>query len=280
MLAMFSLQACLISCKDNGTEGNLDTTMLVMSSDGGKRSFPVSSDAHISYIQDKKTLVYKECENNDSVSLETVGYNYFKAYISRQRLFVEIGKNRELQEQHFIVSYRDFDEENKLDITLDKADSCVIDTVKYMEKLSASPCFEKQDIKIHSEEGKSQVTVYPLSDAYALLAFDKAHEIEKLLPLGVNSKINVPMINGLKDEKKIFGSSVRIPITEEFWKSCSFEVSSSGDAISDNVSIYVGYIEEKINTEVVVRNFTQNTHLYVKGIATLRYPTGTCKLEK
>ena len=56
---MFSLQACLISCKDNGTEGNLDTTMLVMSSDGGKRSFPVSSDAHISYIQDKKTLVYK-----------------------------------------------------------------------------------------------------------------------------------------------------------------------------------------------------------------------------
>lgn len=156
----------------------------------------------------------------------------------------------------------------------------MIDTVKYMEKLSASPCFEKQDIKIHSEEGKSQVTVYPLSDAYALLAFDKAHEIEKLLPLGVNSKINVPMINGLKDEKKIFGSSVRIPITEEFWKSCSFEVPSFGDAISDNVSIYVGYIEEKINTEVVVRNFTQNTHLYVKGIATLRYPTGTCKLEK
>lgn len=44
--------------------------------------------------------------------------------------------------------------------------------------------------------------MYPLSDAYALLAFDKAHEIEKLLPLGVNSKINVPMINGLKDEKK------------------------------------------------------------------------------
>ena len=61
---MFSLQACLISCKDNGPEGNLDTTMLVMSSDGGKRSFPVSSDAHISYIQDKKTLVYNNTALN------------------------------------------------------------------------------------------------------------------------------------------------------------------------------------------------------------------------
>ena len=108
MLAMFSLQACLISCKDNGTEGNLDTTMLVMSSDGGKRSFPVSSDAHISYIQDKKTTYelsffqYIPTEKYNGLTIKFIGTaeDYFNVYVKKDEKQVN-DKIKEWNEKNY-----------------------------------------------------------------------------------------------------------------------------------------------------------------------------------
>lgn len=88
----------LISCSDNQLEGENDIA-ISFSQEGGVYSIPVSDQAHIEFIQDESTHFYKEYNGQDSISIENVAYKHFSAYIKGQKLFLQVGKNRNMKIQ-------------------------------------------------------------------------------------------------------------------------------------------------------------------------------------
>ena len=93
----------LISCSDNQLEGENDIA-ISFSQEGGVYSIPVSDQAHIEFIQDESTHFYKEYNGQDSISIENVAYKHFSAYIKGQKLFLQVGKNRNMKIQKIMVA--------------------------------------------------------------------------------------------------------------------------------------------------------------------------------
>ena len=162
----------LISCSDNQLEGENDIA-ISFSQEGGV----------IEFIQDESTHFYKEYNGQDSISIENVAYKHFSAYIKGQKLFLQVGKNRNMKIQKIMVALYD-NEPKKIKCTIEKADSCVIENIIYGNPVKRSYTNKKEFLKVDSlKKNVSSCTLYPLSCSYGMLMFNRADDVKEVLPL-------------------------------------------------------------------------------------------------
>lgn len=268
----------LISCSDNQLEGENDIA-ISFSQEGGVYSIPVSDQAHIEFIQDESTHFYKECKGQDSISIENVAYKHFSAYIKGQKLFLQVGKNRNMKIQKIMIALYD-NEPKKIKCTIEKADSCVIENIIYGNPVKRSYTNKKEFLKVDSlKKNVFSCTLYPLSCSYGMLMFNRADDVKEVLPLEDESLVSVPKRDCLKNEKIIFDTGAKIEITDAFWKSFPYVIKKDSNLDKDVLGFSVEYVEEEIPTEIKIKNVSRGTSHIIQCMATLSYPTGNITQE-
>ena len=269
ILALFAI----CSCEQENVSSNETAMSVVLSQGGGVYSIPVSNSSHIEYVKDDNTQFYKESKGLDSVAIENEAYSYFAAFVKGQNLFLRNGRNKALKEQVFTIVYRDNDLK-KIRCTIPKADSCIVEQVKYGNPVKTTYKCEKVVFKMNSMEAGSSRTLYPLSNSCGTLSFSNVDNALDVLPLGSQSLIDIPRRNAIKDDKLVFDRNLKVEIRDDFWKEFSYTLTSDEKLSATSIEFDVEYEIEEMPIEIIIHNLSRGKRDTYSGIAILSYPTG------
>ena len=273
-LSMLLCLAFMVSCSEgNSLNEGASSMSLVLPQEGGVYSISVSNSSHIEYVQDENSQFYKESKGLDSIVIENEAYNYFAAFIKGQKLFLRNGKNKVLKEQVLTVVYND-NGLKKIRCTIPKADSCIVEQVKYGNPVKTTYKYETVVFKMNSVEVGSSRTLYPLSNSCGTLSFRNVDNALDVLPLGIQSFIDIPRRNAIKDDKLVFDRNLKVEIRDDFWKEFSYTLTSDEKLSATSIEFDVEYEMEEMPIEIIIHNFSQRKWDTYSGIAILSYPTG------